>query len=52
MNQSAWRDDKILKALNWSLHDSPARRDICALESGGSVFPLRLVKCYDLKIFQ
>ena len=44
MNQSAWRDDKILKALNWILHDSSARRDIYALEGGGSVFPMRLVK--------
>ena len=44
MNQSAWSVDKILKALYWILHDSPARRDIYASEGGGSVFPLRFVK--------
>lgn len=36
-----WNIDKLLKAMYWILHDSPARRNIYMTEGETDVFPLR-----------
>ena len=38
---SNWNIDKILKAMYWILHDSPARRDDYMRVGNTEIFPLR-----------
>ena len=40
---SNWNIDKILKAMYWMLHDSPARRDDCTRVGNTEIFPLRYI---------
>lgn len=45
---SVWNLDKVMKAMYWLLHESPARCEIYVCEGGDSTFPLRWVVLGDL----
>ena len=40
---SVWNLDKVMKAMYWLLHESPARCEIYVSKGGSSTFPLRWI---------